>query len=39
MRVGKRDGHADAGIRDYADADENLLHIIHIKIFAKKGHF
>ena len=28
--------HADfAHIRKYADADENLIHIIHIQIFAK----
>ena len=32
--------HADyAHIRKYAYADENLIHIIHIWIFAKNGNF
>ena len=28
-----------AEMREYADADENLIHIIHIEIFAKNGNF
>ena len=32
--------HADySHMRKYADADENLIHIIHIWIFAKNGNF
>ena len=26
-------------IRKFADADKNLIHIIHIEIFSKNGHF
>ena len=32
--------HADyANMREYADAGENLNHIIHIYIYAKNGNF
>ena len=40
MRMREYAVHADyAHIREYADADENLIHIIHIMFFAKNGHF
>ena len=40
MRMQEYAVHADyAHIRDYADADENIIHIIHISIFSKNGNF
>ena len=39
MRMREYAVHADyAHICEYADADENLIHIIHIYIYAKNGH-
>ena len=40
MRMRKYAVHADyAHIPEYADADENLINIMHIEIYAKNGNF
>ena len=40
MRLREYAVHADFGhIREFADADDNLIHINHIEILAKNGNF